>query len=42
MEDHMRIHHIGIAVEDLDSALEFYRDALGAELAERRLSLREG
>jgi methylmalonyl-CoA/ethylmalonyl-CoA epimerase len=24
-----RIHHIGIAVRDLDKALEFYRDVLG-------------
>ena len=38
----MRIHHIGIAVEDLDSALELYRDALGAELAERREVPAEG
>ena len=24
-----RIHHVGIAVRDLDKALEFYRDVLG-------------
>lgn len=24
-----RIHHVGIAVRDLDAALEFYRDVLG-------------
>ena len=26
------LHHIGIAVSDLEAALEFYRDALGLEL----------
>ena len=26
------LDHIGIAVRDLDAALEFYRDALGLEL----------
>lgn len=28
----MRIDHIGIAVKDLDTALSFYRDALGLHL----------
>lgn len=32
----MKIHHIAIAVEDLDDALSFYRDALRAEVSERR------
>ena len=36
MESLMRIHHIAIAVEDIDSSLEFYRDTLGATVAERR------
>ncbi len=27
----MKIDHIGIAVEDLEAGLEFYRDALGLE-----------
>lgn len=31
----MRIHHIGIAVQDLDSALEFYRGSLGMQVTER-------
>jgi len=36
------IHHIAIAVRDLDAALAFYRDALGLELAERREVPEEG
>ncbi|MGC9521423.1 MAG: methylmalonyl-CoA epimerase [Anaerolineae bacterium] len=32
----MRIHHIAIAVADLDGALSFYRDALGVAVEERR------
>src|SRR6266516_2054526 len=31
-----RIDHIAIAVEDLESAIEMYRDTLGFELVERR------
>ena len=38
----MHIHHIAIAVEDLDSALTFYRDALGAEVNDRREIPAEG
>ncbi|MGC9467443.1 MAG: methylmalonyl-CoA epimerase [Anaerolineae bacterium] len=38
----MKIHHIAIAVKDLDAALEFYRDALGAEVGERRDVPNEG
>jgi methylmalonyl-CoA epimerase len=38
----MRIHHIAIAVEDLDQALAFYRDALGLEVTERRDVPEEG
>jgi methylmalonyl-CoA epimerase len=30
------IHHIAIVVRDLDTALAFYRDALGLEMTERR------
>lgn len=30
------IHHIAIVVRDMDTALGFYRDALGLEVAERR------
>lgn len=36
------IHHIAIAVRDLDAALAFYRDALGLELTERRFAPEEG
>ncbi len=36
------VHHIAIAVRDLDAALDFYRDALGLELAERREVPEEG
>jgi len=38
----MRIHHIAIAVKDLDTALTFYRDALGIEVGERREIPAEG
>ncbi|MBN1249795.1 MAG: methylmalonyl-CoA epimerase [Anaerolineae bacterium] len=38
----MRIHHIAIAVRDLDEALGFYRNALGAEVAQRREVPAEG
>ncbi len=36
------IHHIAIAVQDLDTALAFYRDALGLEVTERREVAEEG
>ncbi|MFQ6100014.1 MAG: methylmalonyl-CoA epimerase [Anaerolineae bacterium] len=36
------IHHIAIAVHDLDAALKFYRDALGLEMTERREVPEEG
>jgi methylmalonyl-CoA/ethylmalonyl-CoA epimerase len=36
------IHHIAIAVHDLDAALAFYRDALGLEVTERRQVDQEG
>ena len=36
------IHHIAIAVHDLDAALDFYRDALGLEMTERREVPEEG
>lgn len=38
----MQIHHIAIAVKDLDAALAFYRDALGAEVSARREVPAEG
>jgi len=36
------IHHIAIAVQDLDAALAFYGDALGLEMTERRKVPEEG
>ena len=36
------IHHIAIVVRDLDTALAFYRDALGLEMTERREVPEEG
>lgn len=36
------IHHIAIAVHDLDAALAFYRDALGLDVTERREVPEEG
>lgn len=36
------IHHIAIAVKDLDAALAFYRDGLGLTVAERRRVPEEG
>jgi methylmalonyl-CoA/ethylmalonyl-CoA epimerase len=36
------IHHIAIVVRDLDTALAFYRDALGLEMTERREEPTEG
>ena len=31
----MKLHHIGVAVEDLDAAVELYRKVFGAELTHR-------
>jgi methylmalonyl-CoA/ethylmalonyl-CoA epimerase len=36
------LHHIAIAVHDLDAALAFYRDGLGLEVTERRQEPQEG
>ena len=38
----MHIHHIAIAVQDLDETLKFYRDALGVEVTERHEVPTEG
>ncbi len=38
----MKIDHVAIAVKDLDAALDFYRDALGLEVADRREVHAEG
>ncbi len=37
-----RIHHIGVAVADLDESIRLYRNALGAELVHRAASEAEG
>ena len=37
-----RIHHVGVAVADLDVAIELYRSAFGAELLHRTVNEEEG
>ena len=37
-----RIHHVGIAVTDLDESIALYRSALGAELVHRQANEKEG
>ncbi len=37
-----RIHHVGIAVADLDESIGLYRAALGAELIDRQVNDKEG
>jgi methylmalonyl-CoA epimerase len=37
-----RIHHVGVAVTDLDASIELYRTAFGAELVHRASNEREG
>jgi methylmalonyl-CoA epimerase len=36
------IHHVGIAVADLDESIELYRSALGAKLVNRARSEKDG
>lgn len=38
----MHIHHVGVAVVDLDASIDLYRRAFGAELASRTASDTEG
>ena len=38
----MRLHHVGIAVEDLNVSIELYRSAFGAELVHRMVNEGEG
>ncbi len=38
----LHVHHIAIAVRDLEEALAFYRDVLGLEMTERRQVPQEG
>lgn len=37
-----RIHHVGVAVTDLDESIRLYREALGAELVHRASNEKEG
>jgi len=37
-----RIHHVGVAVADLDESIRIYQSALGAELVHRATNEREG
>ena len=37
-----RIHHVGIAVADLDESIKLYRTALGAKLVHRARNEKEG
>jgi methylmalonyl-CoA epimerase len=36
------VHHVGIAVADLDASIELYRTALGAELVHRARNEKDG
>ena len=38
----MRIHHVGIAVNDLDESIEMYRTLFGARLTHRTTNEKEG
>lgn len=38
----MRIHHVAIAVADLDQSIELYRSVFGAELLDRTANEKEG
>jgi methylmalonyl-CoA epimerase len=37
-----RIHHVGVAVADLEASIGIYRAALGAELVHRQVNEQEG
>ena len=37
-----RIHHVGVAVADLEESIRLYRAALGAELVHRAVNEKEG
>jgi methylmalonyl-CoA epimerase len=37
-----RIHHVGVAVADLDESIRVYQSALGAELVHRATNVKEG
>ncbi len=38
----MRLHHVGIAVADLDQSIDLYRATFGADLIHRAINEKEG
>ena len=38
----MRIHHVGVAVDDLEAAIQLYATAFGAELTHRASNEKDG
>jgi methylmalonyl-CoA/ethylmalonyl-CoA epimerase len=38
----MRLHHVGVAVDDMDAAIEMYENVFGAELVHRAVNESEG
>jgi methylmalonyl-CoA/ethylmalonyl-CoA epimerase len=38
----VKIHHVGVAVDDLEAAIELYTTAFGAELAHRASNEKDG
>ena len=38
----MKLHHVGIAVEDLDASIQLYQSAFGAQLEHRAVNESEG
>jgi methylmalonyl-CoA/ethylmalonyl-CoA epimerase len=38
----VKLHHVGVAVEDLDAAIELYSSVFGAELTHRASSEKDG
>ena len=38
----MKIHHVGVAVDDLDAAVELYQRVFGAELTHRASNEKDG
>jgi methylmalonyl-CoA epimerase len=38
----VKLHHVGVAVEDMDAAIEMYKGVFGAELVHRAVNESEG
>lgn len=38
----MKLHHVGLAVANLDDSIALYRDVFGAELVDRKTNEKEG